>query len=812
MNRILVLLEHRENRRLMSEWLSPRYQVIVPDWDIDSVRHSLASESFDLCIICGRTLDQLEQAVQARRDAEQPILLPFLLATSRPDVGYATRHLWQSVDELIIQPIEKIELQARVEILLRSRQLSLRLQVCESETTQQIAARQQAEVGRDRAISAQHYSDAQFRQMAEIIPSVFWLFDLKAQRPIYVSPAYETIWGRDRDDLYSNFSTWFESIHPDDRERMRSANERCLANGQSDEEYRIIRPDGSMRWIRDRGFILLDEDGQPSRSAGVAEDITDRVSIEAQRRQTEAELLTSEARFRRIFECNMVPMGTWMRSGNVAAANDALLDLIGCTQADLEAGLINWQALTVPEHAYLDQIALEEIAAKGICTPFEKTYIHKSGRRVPILIGAASFVDDPGSGVFFAIDLTSTKAAELELNRVLKLEQAARTEAERANRIKDEFLAVLSHELRTPMNPILGWANLLRQGKLDATKATQAIATIERNAKLQVQLIDDLLDISRILRGKLTLKPLPVALSAVIEGAIETVRLAIEAKAVQLQVNLDPIGSVLGDGARLQQVVWNLLTNAVKFTPTGGRITVNLTQIDNQVQIQVSDTGKGIHPDFLPHVFEHFRQEDGATTRKFGGLGLGLAIVRQIVELHGGTVSVSSPGEGQGATFTVSLPLASQLEAVPSPRSLPSTADLSGVEILVVDDDDDSREFVAFALEQAGAIVRAVASGAEALQIFTQSPPNLLISDIGMPEMDGYMLMRQIRSLPVQQGKNVPAIALTAYAGEADERRAYAVGFQKHLPKPIDPVASIALISELLHAHDKRQSAFLKQR
>ncbi|MGV0024605.1 hybrid sensor histidine kinase/response regulator [Phormidesmis priestleyi] len=673
MNRILLLLEHRENRRLMSEWLSPRYQVIVPDWNADSVSDALLSESFDLCIICGRTLDQLGQVVQARRDAEQPTLLPFLLATSRPDVGYATRHLWQSVDELIIQPIEKVELQARVEILLRSRQLSLRLQACESD------ARQQAEVRRDRAISAQRYSDAQFQQMAEIIPSVFWLFDLKTQQPIYVSPAYETIWGRSRDDLYTDFNGWFETIHPDDQERIRSANERCLANGHSDEEYRIIQPDGSVRWIRDRGFIILDADGQPSRSAGVAEDITDRVLLEAKRQQTKA-----------------------------------------------------------------------------------------------------------------------------ELNHVLKLEQAARTEAERANQIKDEFLAVLSHELRTPMNPILGWANLLRQGKLNAAKATQAIATIERNAKLQVQLIDDLLDISRILRGKLTLNTVPVALSAVIGGAIETVRLAIEAKAVQLQVNLDPaVGSVLGDGARLQQVVWNLLTNAVKFTPTGGQITVDLTQIDNQAQIQVRDTGKGIHPDFLPHVFEHFRQEDGATTRKFGGLGLGLAIVRQIVELHGGTVSVSSPGEEKGATFTVRIPLASQLDVLPLPPSLPLTTDLSGIEILVVDDDDDSREFVAFALEQAGAIVQAAASGTEALQIFTQSPPNLLISDIGMPEMDGYMLMRQIRSLPIQQGGNVPAIALTAYAGEADEQRAYAVGFQKHLPKPIDPVASIAVISELIHSHNK---------
>jgi PAS domain S-box-containing protein len=813
MSRILLLLEHRENRRLMSDWLSPRYQVIVPEWDVESVSHSLLSESFDLCILCGRTLDQLLEVVQARRNAEQPVLLPFLLATSHPDVGYATRHLWKSVDELIIQPIEKIELQARVEILLRSRQLSLRLQVCELETHQQIAARQKAEVRRDRAISAQRYSDAQFQQMAEIMPSVFWLFDLKTQQLLYVSPAYEKIWGRSRDDLYGDFSSWLESIHPDDREQMRSVMERCLADGFSDEEYRIIRPDGSMRWIHDRGFVVLGADGQPSRSAGVAEDVTDRVYIEAKRQQVEAELLNSEARFRRIFECNMVPMGIWTQSGKIISANEALLDLTGYTQPDLKAGLLNWHALTVPEQAYLDQKAFAEIGEKGLCTPYEKEYLHKSGRRVPILIGGASFVDDPNSGIFFAIDLSSAKAAEQELNHVLQQEQSARTEAERANRIKDEFLAILSHELRTPMNPILGWANLLRQGKLDATRATQAIATIERNAKLQVQLIDDLLDISRILQGKLTLNTLPITLSTVIEGAIETVRLAIESKAVQLQLTLDPdVGTVLGDGARLQQVVWNLLTNAVKFTPTGGEITVSLTQSGNKAQIQVRDTGKGIHSDFLPYVFEHFRQEDGATTRKFGGLGLGLAIVRQIVELHGGTVSVSSPGEEKGATFTVSIPLLSQLDVSPSSqplagnsrRSLPLSAELSGIEILVVDDDDDSRDFVSFALEQAGAIVRVAASGTEALQLFTQSPPNLLISDIGMPEMDGYMLMRQIRSLTQQQGGNVPAIALTAYVGEADEQRAYAVGFQKHLPKPIDPVASIAIISEVIHRSAKK--------
>lgn len=675
MNRILILIEHRENRRLLSDCLSSRYTVIEPDWSENSIKASLLSERFDLCIICGRTLNRLSQAVQNRRAAEQPILLPFLLTTNRQDVGYMTRQVWQSVDELITQPIEKIELQARVEILLRSRQLSLRLQACESLTARQIAARHQAEANRDRALSAQRYSDEQFRQMAEIIPSVFWLFEIETNQPIYISPAYDTIWGRSREALYANFGDWIETVHPDDRAQMLTAPDRCLANGSSDEKYRIVRPDGSVRWIRDRGFVIFDDDGRPTRLAGVAEDVTDRVQIELER-------------------------------------------------------------LRVAD----------------------------------------------------------------ERESLLMREQTAREQAETANRIKDEFLAVLSHELRTPMNPILGWAKLLQQGNLDAARASQAIATIERNAKLQVQLIDDLLDISRILRGKLTLNSLPVSLTSVVSAAIDTVRLAVEAKAINLNVNLSPdVGQVLGDATRLQQVVWNLLTNAVKFTPAGGQITVELIQQQNQAQIQIIDTGKGIHSDFLPYVFEHFRQQDGATTRKFGGLGLGLAIVRQIVELHGGTVGVNSSGEGQGATFTVCIPLAPQLNDTIEPiHFLQSNSDLSGVQILVVDDDADSRDFIAFALEEAGAIVQVAATGVEALQLFTQSPPDLLISDIGMPEMDGYMLMRHIRELTAQQGKNVPAIALTAYAGEADEQRSKLVGFQKHIPKPIDPATGIAEIADLI--------------
>jgi PAS domain S-box-containing protein len=397
-------------------------------------------------------------------------------------------------------------------------------------------------------------------------------------------------------------------------------------------------------------------------------------------------------------------------------------------------------------------------------------------------------------------DITKQKQAESELERMLAQEQVAREAADRANQIKDEFLAVLSHELRSPLNPILGWSKLLQQRKFDAAKTAMALQTIERNARLQVQLIDDLLDISRILRGKLILTVMPVDMSKVISEALETVRLAAEAKAIEIDTTILPsIGIVIGDAGRLQQVVWNLLSNAVKFTPHQGQVAITLALDETDAQIQVTDSGKGIGSDFLPYVFEHFRQEDGAITRKFGGLGLGLAIVQQIVELHGGTVAVDSLGEGQGATFTVRIPLAPrshELPAIQQPSD--STGDLSGIHVLVVDDDADSREFVAFVLEQAGAIVTKVASATKALQVFSQAVPEIVVSDIGMPEMDGYMLMRHIRSLPLEQGGQIPAIALTAYAGEIDLQQAIAAGFQRHIAKPIDPEAVVAIVTELV--------------
>lgn len=431
------------------------------------------------------------------------------------------------------------------------------------------------------------------------------------------------------------------------------------------------------------------------------------------------------------------------------------------------------------------------------------------------------------------------RTAELEIANKLKDEllvraQAARAEAETANRMKDNFLAIISHELRTPLNPILGWCKLLMSRKFDRTRIDSAIATIDRNARLQVQLIDDLLDVSSILQGKLSLNVSSVNLATVIAAALETVRLAAEAKSIQIVTRLNAdVGEVEGDPTRLQQVMWNLLSNAIKFTPQGGRVEISLQRVEDEVgsrgaeeeeikfthhssrtsyaQIQIADTGKGISADFIPYIFDYFRQESSATTRKFGGLGLGLAIVRNIVEMHGGNVAVTSLGEGRGSTFTVKIPLLGKAEETttdvevgrefPTPGSVvwarcrsPLPTPLAGVQVLVVDDEADSRDFVTFVLEEAGAIVTAVGSAFAALEVFT-SQIDILVSDIGMPGMDGYMLIQQIRALSIEQGGKIPAIALTAYAGEFDLQKALVAGFQKHISKPVEPEQLIEAVT-----------------
>jgi signal transduction histidine kinase/ActR/RegA family two-component response regulator len=374
----------------------------------------------------------------------------------------------------------------------------------------------------------------------------------------------------------------------------------------------------------------------------------------------------------------------------------------------------------------------------------------------------------------------------------------AQESAEAANRVKDEFLAILSHELRTPLNPILGWSKLLKTGTLDVASQNLAVETIERNARLQVQLIDDLLDVSRILRGKLKLELQTIDLAYIIQAALETVRLAAEAKSIQinLEINSD-IGKILGDINRLQQIVTNLLTNAIKFTPTGGEVTISLEQIDMQLQLKVRDTGKGITPEFLPYIFEYFRQADSSTTRKFGGLGLGLAISRNLVELHGGTIMAESLGEGKGATFTCYFPVVAVM-APQLQRGLEEDfTSLTGISVLTVDDEADNLELISFVLEQYGARVTSVNSGTAALEAIKTNRLDVIVSDIGMPEMDGYELIRQIRTLPQYQSKSIPAIALTAYGTDTDHEKIIDAGYKYHITKPVDFDELVRAVTQL---------------
>lgn len=415
-----------------------------------------------------------------------------------------------------------------------------------------------------------------------------------------------------------------------------------------------------------------------------------------------------------------------------------------------------------------------------------------------------------------ASDITERNQAEDSLRQQIETLM-------QANRLKDDFLTIVSHELRTPLNSILGWATLLRSRQFEAEKITQALEIIERNARAQAQLINDLLDIASLLRGKIRLHLCPLNLAALLEASVNTMRPTAEAKQIQIYSDIPPDKALVsGDLERLQQVIWNLLSNAIKFTPVGGWVEIILSVVPSDsfpqkpgekqsgyVQIQIQDTGQGISPEFLPYIFERFRQADSSITRSSGGLGLGLAIVRQLLELHQGSIAADSAGEGQGSTFTIRLPL---LEAVPDPvkpgeptiTTPPISFPLKGYMILVVDDEGDNLEVMETILTQQGATILTARSAAGALEHMIHSQPDLLISDIGMPEADGYELIRQVRSLPRERGGQIPAIALTAYVREEDRLRALAAGFQQHMAKPIDATELSAIAAHLLQSTHKQ--------
>ena len=447
-------------------------------------------------------------------------------------------------------------------------------------------------------------------------------------------------------------------------------------------------------------------------------------------------------------------------------------------------------------------------ALKSLGAVANVTLVERPTRVITILSAVRSALRARRRQYEVRAHLAAEQLAQEERARLLREAVAARAEAEAVNRAKDVFLATLSHELRTPLTAILGWARVLRDSETDAESARHGLEVIERNAEAQHQLIRDLLDVSRIISGKLQLKTRQVGLAPIVEAALDSMRQAADAKSIRLGVEYDETGLVTGDPDRLQQVIWNLLSNAIKFTPKGGRVGVRVERYGSDVRVRVSDTGQGIAPEFLPHVFERFRQQDGSTTREHGGLGLGLAIVRHLVEQHGGRVSAESAGERRGSTFTINLPLAA-VKAPPGERGAdgptPSQAwsgegraTLGGVRVLVVDDQPDARELLGMVLARAGAEVSTAASAAEALELLQTGEVDVLVSDIGMPSADGYALIGRLREMTEARARRPPAVALTAYASEEDRRRALAAGFDAHLPKPVEPAELISVIAGLV--------------
>ncbi|MBD2605037.1 PAS domain-containing protein [Scytonema hofmannii FACHB-248] len=655
-----------------------------------------------------------------------------------------------------------------------------------------------------------------------------WFWDLTTNELIWTSKCKE-LFGFPPDTTIT-YELFRDRLHPEDRDRTDEAVSCAVAQKLDyDIEYRAVWTDGSVHWLAAKGRGFYDADGEPVRMMGTAQDISDR-------KQAEETLRQSEERYRLL--ADTIPEMVWTTDaeGLVTYVNQRWQEYTGLSLEEIAR--YGRKKVLHPDDVEISTQLWTEALQNGTPYEIEHRYLRAAdGTYRWHLVRGLPIKDHQGRVVKWfgtCTDIHQQKQIDEERAQILEREKTARLEAEAANRIKDEFLAVLSHELRSPLNPILGWTKLLKTRKFDEAATFRALDTIERNAKLQIQLIDDLLDVSRILRGKVCLNFAAFDLASIINAAIETVKLAAQEKSIEMHLQIEPnVGKVLCDFNRLQQVVGNLLNNAVKFTPAGGRVDIKLSVCRGQgdketrrqgdkgtrgqgdkennssfprsstyAKITVTDTGKGISSEFLPHVFEYFRQADSSITRNHGGLGLGLSIVRHLVELHGGNVTAKSAGEGKGATFILRLPLIQERSKQEKEKKTEAeninSLPLLGIRILLVDDEIDTRDFMSFLLQQYGATVTEASSASQALEAFAESPPDILLSDLGMPLVDGYSLMTQIRSMSGEQSGQIPAIALSAYAGESDRDRAFAAGFQKHLAKPVEPTELLALIIDLL--------------
>jgi PAS domain S-box-containing protein len=648
---------------------------------------------------------------------------------------------------------------------------------------------------RKRAAAELQATEHRFTMFMENLPGLAWIKDLEG-RYVYANEAAVRAFGTQRSELYSR--TDEEVFPPETAAQFRENDRRALEGGAGVQAVEVLEQEDGLHYSLVSKFPILAPEGGQVLVGGVAVDITEQ-------QRAEDALRSSETRLRALFAAMtdvVLVLGGDGRYLEIAPTNPRLLykppaELIGKTlhevlpaeQADFFLGHVR-RALETRQTQTVEyelRIGAEEVWFEASVSPMTEEAVF-----------------------WIARDVTGHKRAEEERERLLASEQRARAAAEETSRLKDEFLAIISHELRTPLTAIVGWATMLRTNNFDESSTAKALETIERNARTQTQLIEDLMDVSRIITGKLRLHVRQVELAPIVEAAVDAVRPAAGAKNIRLQMVLDPLaGPVSGDPVRLQQVVWNLLSNAVKFTPKGGRVQIRLARVDSHVEVAVSDTGQGIPPEFLPHVFDRFRQADQKTTRQHGGMGLGLSIVRHLVELHGGTVEAESPGEGQGATFTVLLPVAPVYRSVGvEERVHPAAKDtlpsyecpdrLDGLRVLVVDDEPDTRELLQTGLGQCGAEVMTAGSAGEALEAIRRVVPDVLISDIGMPEEDGYELIRRVRELPAGGGGKVPAIALTAYARVEDRMQALRAGYEMHVPKPVELAELVAVAASLV--------------
>ena len=675
---------------------------------------------------------------------------------------------------------------------------------------------------------ARRRSDARARRLFEsnIIGVLFW----RASGAITdANDAFLAVTGTTREALREGRVSWREIVAPDCLPRHLDAVREIQARGECDPfDSAVIRPDGTRVPVFCGGVTIDDE---------TSDGVTFVLDMTESRRTREA-LRESETRYRALFEESpialleedwsaakrrldeLIAAGTDLAAHFLAhpgevrdclarvrilQANRVALELAGVTaRPELGEDVTRWLPAGSATNAARTLLALAR-GSGTVCV--EETLRNVTGEHRDVLVqmnplpGHEATLDRV---LLSLVDITDRRRAETEREELLAFTERARQDAEAANRAKDEFLATVSHELRTPLSPILAWARMLRDGVLDEARRQHAYEVIERSARAQAQLIEDLLDVSRIMAGKMRLEVRPVPLAPILERAVEVVRPSADAKEIQLQTVLDSeAGAVLGDEGRLQQVVWNLLTNAVKFTPRGGRVQLVLERVHSHLEIAVSDTGEGMDAAFVPHVFDRFRQADASTTRAQAGLGLGLAIVRHIVEAHGGSVHAESPGRGRGSVFTVKLLVLVVRRAGEAARRHPTaTTDgdafprLDGVRVLVVDDEPDASEVVQELLTRQGAEVRTAGSAAAARAVLAGWRPTLIVSDIGMPEEDGYAFITDWRARPGDAAR-IPAVALTAYAGRTDKIRLLSAGFDAHVAKPLDPAELLTVVASL---------------